>query len=145
DPCEAIDGKGSKANVRRHEFGETLKEYADGVERILQRLGHYRRQARGEARRDRIDAVIGYLQNNRHRMAYEDAIAHNLPIATGPTDAAAKCLVGTRMKRSGARFSQHGGQAVLTLRAALKSGRFGDLFDVVSRGYKATVTPSRAA
>ncbi len=145
DACDAIDGKGAKANVRRHELGETLKQYADGVERVLQRLGHYRRQARSEARRDRIDAVIGYLQNNRHRMAYQDAIARDLPIGTGPTEAAAKCLVGTRMKRSGARFSQHGGQTVLTLRAALKSGRFGDIFNVLTRGYKATIKPSRAA
>jgi hypothetical protein len=145
EACDAIDGKGSRANVRRLELCETLKQYTDGVDRVLQRLGHYRRQARSEARRDRIDAVMGYLQNNRHRMGYADAIAHNLPIATGPTEAAAKCLVGTRMKRSGARFSQHGGQAVLTLRAALKSDRLGDLFDVVSRGYKATIKPSRAA
>ena len=43
------------------------------------------------------------------------------------------------MKRSGARFSEHGGQTVLTLRAALKSGRFGDLFDVLVDGYKAVI------
>jgi hypothetical protein len=145
DACDAIDGKGGRANIRRHELGETLKEYADGVERVLQRLAHYRRQARSEARRDRIDAVIGYLQNNRHRMAYKDAIENHLPIATGPTEAAAKCLVGTRMKRSGARFSQHGGQAILTLRAALKSGRFGHLFDILSCGYRAAIKPLRAA
>jgi hypothetical protein len=145
DACDAIDGKGGKANVRRHELGETLKEYPDGVDRVLQRLGHYRRQARTEARRDRIDAVISYLQNNRHRMAYHGAIQQHLPIATGPTEAAAKCLVGTRMKRSGARFSEHGGQTVLTLRAALKSGRFDDLLAILCRGYKATIKPSRAA
>jgi hypothetical protein len=146
EACDAIDGKGSaRANVRRHELAETLKQFPDGVERVLQRLAHYRRQARSDARRDRIDAVIGYMQNNRHRMAYHAAIARNLPIATGPTEAAAKCLVGTRMKRSGARFSQHGGQTVLTLRAALKSARFGDLFDVLTRGYKGSIKRPRAA
>lgn len=145
DACDAIDGTGSKANVRRHELAETLKEYPDGLHRVLQRLAHYRRQARSEARRDRIDAVIGYLQNNQHRMAYYDAIQHNLPIATGPTEAAAKCLVGTRMKRSGARFSEHGGQTVLTLRAALKSGRFDDMFSVLGRQYRAAIKRGRAA
>jgi len=146
EACDAIDGKGSaRATVRRQELSETLKQYENGVARVLQRLGHYRRLARSEARRDCIDSVIGYLQNNRHRMAYQSAIARNLPIATGPTEAAAKCLVGTRMKRSGARFSQHGGQAVLTLRAALKSGRFPDLFEVLSRGYKARIKRPKAA
>ena len=34
-----------------------------------------------------------------------------------------KTVVGTRMKREGARFSQHGGQAVLRFRTALLSSR----------------------
>lgn len=48
--------------------------------------------------------------------------------------------LSVRMKRSGARFSQHGGQTVLTLRAALKSRRFDDLMDILGSSYKATVT-----
>ncbi len=31
-----------------------------------------------------------------------------------------KDLVGTRMKRAGSRFSQHGGQTVMTFRAAVR-------------------------
>ena len=100
---------------------------------------HHRRQAKRDKDRDEIDSVIGYLQNNRERMTYKDAIERQLPIATSPTEAAAKTLVGTRMKRSGARFIPHGDQTVLTLRAALKSDRFEPLFDVLVEQYKAVI------
>jgi hypothetical protein len=139
DACDAIDGIGADAKVRRQGLAETLKVYDDGTDRVIRRLAHYRREETREKKRDTIDAVIGYLQNNRHRMNYKAALDRKLPIATGPTEAAAKTLVGTRMKRSGARFSEHGGQTVLTLRASLKSGRIDDLFDVLVDGYKAVI------
>jgi hypothetical protein len=145
DACDVIDRKGSAAaQVRRHELCETLKAYDDGARRVSQRLRHYRRKARSEKAREELDSVIGYLDNNKARMSYKTAIGRNLPIATGPTEAAAKTLVGVRMKRSGARFSQHGGQTVLSLRAALKSRRFDDLMDILGASYKGTVT-KRAA
>ena len=140
DACDVIDRKGSAAaQVRRHELCETLKVYEDGAKRVSQRLRHYRRTARTEKAREELDSVIGYLDNNRERMSYKAATDRNLPIATGPTEAAAKTLVGVRMKRSGARFSQHGGQTVLSLRAALKSRRFTDLMDVLGASYTATI------
>jgi len=40
-------------------------------------------------------------------MNYPEALARNFPISTGVTEAAAKTVVGTRMKRAGTRFSQH--------------------------------------
>jgi hypothetical protein len=144
DACDVIDGKGTPAGrVRRSGMAATLKEYSDGAERVIQRLRHYRRQATSASDRDELDAVIGYLQNTRERMGYHDALEQNLPIATGPTEAAAKTLVTVRMKRSGARFSQHGGQAVLTIRAALKSDRFEHLFEILGATYKAAIKPVR--
>ncbi len=58
------------------------------------------------------------------RMEYAEAIVRDYPIGTGITEAAAKTVVGTRMKRAGARFSQHGGQAVMLFRTALLSSCF---------------------
>ncbi len=49
------------------------------------------------------------------------------------------------MKRSGARYSQHGGQTILTLLAAHKSARFDALWSVLSEGYAANVTVPKAA
>lgn len=130
--CRAFERSGAKLHALRS-LAQTPSD------RVIRRLAHQRRQATREKTRDQIDAEIGYFQNNRHRMHYKQAVDAKLPIATGHTEAAAKTLVGTRMKRSGARFEQHGGQAVLTLRAALKSGRFDDLFEVLVDGYRADI------
>ena len=51
------------------------------------------------------------------------------PIGTGVTEAAAKTIVGTRMKRASARFSQHGGQTVLLFRSSILSHRFDALHE----------------
>ena len=83
----------------------------------------------GDARKKDLDAAITYVDRQRKagRMEYAEAIKRNYPIGTGITEAAAKTVVGTRMKRAGARFSQHGGQAVMLFRTALLSKRFESL------------------
>lgn len=72
-------------------------------------------------------------------MDYPQAIARKFPIGTGITEAAAKTVVGTRMKRAGARFSQHGGQTIMLFRTALLSKRFDALHAELWSTYTATV------
>ena len=48
----------------------------------------------------------------------------SIAIGSGVVEAANKTLVTQRMKRSGMRWRIVGGQAVLTFRALIKSGRF---------------------
>src|ERR1019366_7327190 len=108
-----------------------LKAYDDGLERVRQCFRRFRRDTTKAKVKKAVDRVLTYLQNNRHRTAYKRAEDEKLPLATGPTEAAAKSLVGVRMKRSGARYSQHGGQTILTLLAAHKSGRFDTLWEII--------------
>ena len=70
-----------------------------------------------------------------------DALARHYPIGTGVTEAAAKTVVGTRMKRAEARFSQHRGQTVILFRMAVLSERF----DALHRELHATYTAAIAA
>ena len=144
DAADAIYGKGSpKARVARVEWIETLKAYEDGIDRVRQSLRTHLRKAKGKKVRNALQKVLTYLKNNRLRAAYKLAEDKNLPLATGPTEAAAKSLVSVRMKRSGARYSQHGGQTILTLLAAHKSGRFDALWEImVAKCYAANVTRS---
>jgi hypothetical protein len=88
-----------------------------------------------------LTTAIGYVANQHEagRMDYAEAKRRNYPIGTGITEAAAKTVVGTRMKRAGARFSQHGGQTVMTFRAALLSDRFEALHDLLRADYTASV------
>ena len=72
-------------------------------------------------------------------MAYAAARTAQRPIGTGVAEAAAKTVVGVRMKRSGARFSQHGGQSIMIFRTALLSGRFDRLSECLKESYTAEV------
>lgn len=146
DAASAIfNDSDADARVLRVQWCEMLKAYDDGADRVRQSLRHYRRKATRVAEKAGIDKALTYFKNNRTRMGYHAAQRASLPIATGPTEAAAKSLVGVRMKRSGARYGQHGGQTILTLLAAFKSGRFDTLWDVLGEGYAANVDKPRAA
>jgi hypothetical protein len=57
-----------------------------------------------------------YFRKNAGRMDYPTFRALGLPIGSGAVESAGKYLVQNRMKRSGARWSDAGAQAVLTLR-----------------------------
>ena len=63
-------------------------------------------------------------------MRYRDLSNRGVAIGSGPAlakagvEAASKILVTQRMKRTGVRWRIQGGQAVLTVRAFIKSGRF---------------------
>ena len=48
----------------------------------------------------------------------------NLPIGSGVVEAANKSIVTKRFKGSGMRWSMEGGQAIMTFRALILSGRF---------------------
>src|SRR4051794_27215962 len=64
-----------------------------------------------------------YFRTNAARMDYPAAKAAGLPIGSGAVESLARHLVQLRLKRPGARWSRAGAQAILTLRAHLKSGR----------------------
>jgi hypothetical protein len=65
----------------------------------------------------------GYFRTNAARMAYPTFRGQGLPIGSGAIESGAKHVVGQRMKRSGARWSAAGAQAVLNVRCQLVSAR----------------------
>ena len=87
--------------------------------RSLQRL------VRMHPTRKPIRRVLKFFKKNRQRMQYAEMKQRGLPIGSGPVEACNRVLVQQRMKCSGMRWSEHGtGQAILSLRALWKSGRF---------------------
>ena len=72
-------------------------------------------------------------------MLYAQAQAQNLPIGSGVVEAACKTLATERMKRSGMRWRQAGGQAILTFRALHQSERFARGWKLLSSTYQRTV------
>ena len=80
------------------------------------------------------------------RKARRNALRHGLAIdvAFDPyfhrtIEAAAKTIVGVRMKRAGARFTQHGGQTVMLFRAAALSERFDSLHRELHATYQTKI------
>jgi len=65
----------------------------------------------------------GYFTTNTARMDYPAFRARGLPIGSGAVESAAKHVVQVRMKRSGMRWSDAGGEALLALCAYRASNR----------------------
>lgn len=125
--ADAIAGSGSPAaRVLSATWRATIKEQQDGADTVLRSMRGRLQTVESKGRRKELKKAIAYIanQSNLGRMKYHEAQQRHYPIGTGITEAAAKTVVGTRMKRAGARFSEHGGQTVMTFRAALLSARF---------------------
>jgi hypothetical protein len=140
--ANAVEGENtSGAKILAATWRETIKEETNGVARVLRAMRSRRTKALGTTPRKDLARAIHYIANQHRlgRMNYPEALARNYPIGTGITEAAAKTVVGTRMKRAGARFSQHGGQTVMLFRAAVLSGRFDSLHQELHATYTAAV------
>lgn len=140
--ANAIAGVASaEAAILAATWRETIKEAVNGPEAVLRSMRARRSQIQSKQAQAELDDAIGYIagQLAMGRMKYAEARKRKYPIGTGITEAAAKTVVGTRMKRAGARFSQHGGQTILLFRAALLSDRFDALHAELHATYAATV------
>jgi hypothetical protein len=140
DAAKAALEDDSDSKVQAEEWKTSLKEHVHGATRVLKSMRYFRDQLSG-ARRETIETSINYLakQASAGRMKYRTSRDLRHPIGSGPVEAAAKTLVDVRMRRSGARYDQHGGQTILNFRSALYSDRFAKLWDMLHQSYTATV------
>lgn len=74
--------------------------------------------------RDAVDKCAGYFLARTHLMRYDQLLLAGAPIATGVIEGACRHLVKDRLDVTGARWSLIGAEAVLQLRALVKSGDF---------------------
>ena len=90
-------------------------------------------------KRDEVEKELTYFRNQRSRMQYWAYRQANLPIGSGVVEAACKTLVSARLKRSGMRWRLAGGQAVLTLRSVIQSGRWERAWSLLSKDFQKPV------
>lgn len=69
------------------------------------------------SRRKTLLSVIGYLENNREQMRYDEYLKAGYPIGSGVAEGACRHLVKDRMEQTGMRWTVAGAQAMLHLRA----------------------------
>ena len=126
-----------KATAQFEKYRHLLRHETDGVEKVIRALRHL---CSKHPACERTAQVLGYLRNNRHRMGYAEAKEQGLPIGSGVVEATCKTLVTERLKRSSMRWSERGGQAILTLRALLQSNRFDSGWSLLLQTYRAEVS-----
>jgi hypothetical protein len=76
----------------------------------------------GSAKRKRLLTVIGYLENNRSHMRYDEYLAAGYPIGSGVIEGACRHVVKDRMELSGMRWTVEGAQSMLHLRSIYLNG-----------------------
>ena len=82
-------------------------------------------QLRG-SRRDRLQSVITYYENNRQYMKYDEYLKAGYPIGSGVAEGACRHLVKDRMELTGMRWCVEGAQAMLNLRAIYLNDQWDD-------------------
>lgn len=119
--ADAVFGQGSQA---AREWVEPLRRRleAEGAGPILEALGKLKPD-RAEASEE-VRKAIGYFTEHAPRMDYPRFVALRLPIGSGAIESTCKTLIEEREKGAGMRWSQKGAQAVASLRALHKSGRW---------------------
>jgi hypothetical protein len=83
---------------------------------LVRLLQERKKRTRSKARRQAIDALVGYLTTHQSRMDYKKYREMGLEIGSGPIEGDCKNLIHARMKRGSPRWSDHGSQAILSLR-----------------------------
>ncbi len=83
-------------------------------------IGHFKRLRNQHAlrgsRRRVVSAAIGYYENNRQHMHYDEYLAAGYPIGSGVAEGACRHVVKDRMEQTGMRWTLAGAQAMLHLR-----------------------------
>jgi hypothetical protein len=132
DICAAADCRKSW----RTRWHAKLLETSNGAAHVTRSLRRTMSKMKG-ADAEQLAVHIGYIERNRHRMAYGEYRQRNIPIGSGVTEGACKSVVNMRAKRSGQRWSQRGLTAALHLRAVHESQRFDGFWSFFSRRYRA--------
>jgi hypothetical protein len=121
------------------EFAQVLLPHDEAArQQQVEAWCHRLKHQGGEALRDELNALdlsraspavieahrqlLGYIQNNLHRMDYPRYIARGWQIGSGIIESACKTVVGQRLKAAGMRWREQGTTALCQLRALFKSG-----------------------
>lgn len=91
-------------------------------------IGRFKRlrneHALSGSRRRIVSATIGYYENNRRHMRYDEYLAAGYPIGSGVAEGACRHVVKDRLEQTGMRWTVSGAQAVLHLRAIYLNGNW---------------------
>ncbi len=119
--ANAVFGQGSAAS---EQWLEQMKKWLveQGPAPVLVAMAELKPD--DEAGVHEVHKGIDYFTEHAPRMDYPRFIAMQLPIGSGAIESACKTLIEEREKGAGMRWTEEGAQAVATLRALHRSGRW---------------------
>jgi hypothetical protein len=112
------EGDEEQARIQAADWCGMLKE--KGGAALLEQLRALPPPRRKVAQ-EKAEEVLGYLENQKHRMDYPRYVAEGWYIGSGPVESACKTVVGQRLKLAGMRWGEEGTDHVCRLRALFKS------------------------
>jgi hypothetical protein len=126
-----------EARRRFNDLRHVLLEEEGGIKKVIRALVYLQKK---HPRSKGIATELAYFRKRQQRMKYAEMKTRGLPIGTGVTEAACKTLVTQRLKQSGMRWTQDGGQAILNLRGWQQSERFDQAWALLAATFHAEVT-----
>lgn len=140
--ANAVFGQGSKA---AEEWLGPLKRSLEeeGPTPVLAALGQFNPE--DEEGAEEVRKAVGYFTEHAARMDYPTFLAMGLPIGSGAVESACKTLIEEREKGAGMRWTAQGAQAVATLRALHRSGRWREFWRGHPQRRRPAVFPRRAS
>ena len=119
-------------------FTDFLSLWKATVERLLlEDVGQLMTQLREclqvatASQRATLEELIGYYDNNQHRMRYAEYLRDGLLIGSGPVESAHRHVIQARMKRAGQHWGSTGGRQMARLRAAYRTTGAERFYDAV--------------
>ncbi|MDO8691688.1 MAG: ISKra4 family transposase [Dehalococcoidia bacterium] len=138
--ANAVFGAGS---AKATEWAKALqpKLEQEGVGPVLEALGQLETEDEGAAKE--VRKALAYFTEHAERMDYPRFIALKLPIGSGAVECACKVILEEREKGAGMRWSYTGAQAVASLRALHRSGRWKEFWQTHPQRRRPPVPRSR--
>lgn len=139
--AECLFGKNSaKGTAWARRMRKSLLK-TSGASRVLHSAGALAKKKKmGRKRKKEFDKACNYLRRRTRFMDYHAYRQMHLPIGSGVTEAACKTVFTQRLKLSGMRWKDKGGQAVLNLRVLLLSGIWNEVRDASLASQKPRIT-----
>lgn len=130
-------------------FPKGADSRADWVKRVLEDLLYSRTDKviedlqkiidKGNLSKTKIEAIqtaVTYFTNHQHKMDYKTFIDKGYPVSSALVESHCGHLVSDRMEHSGMRWSEHGAQNMLNIRAAKLNGDLPNFISFTSRQYE---------
>jgi hypothetical protein len=109
-------GQGSKVGEKW--MSRLSKDLRGGkVEAVIVRLRRIKPSC--EEEKEKLEGLIRYFDNNKHRMRYDEYLRLGYGIGSGAVESAHKQVTHARMRQAGMRWSEAGARRLLALRVLL--------------------------